>query len=175
MYDETLMASIRKDFHAVRFDSAADHRREVVSQPFLFGQRVDGHVPALVGAEASYLEGQLPAGEAGPQFVDHFAIGRLDPVGGDAVGDDERVYSLLPHDMLHVSRDRSYLGAKFQSPPVDAVKSHHIVGVPEDHRLVAQAGCPKAVRDLAGRVGGVPLLGKDGGQTTLCRRRRHQL
>ena len=155
---------------AVRLHAAADHRGDVVARPLLLDQGVHGHVPALVGAEAPDLEDQLAPGEGGAQVGHQLRVGPLDPVPRDAVGDHERVHGPVPHHVLHVAGDGGDLRAEVEPAPVDAVEPHHVVGVPEQDGLVAQPFGPEAVGELAGGVGGVPLLGQDGGETAGRRR-----
>ena len=161
---QALGAGVGQHLRAVRLHAAPDDRGDVVPAPLLLGQGVHGHVPALVGAEAADLEDQLAPGEGGPQAGDQLRVGALDPVAGDAVGDHERVDGPVPHHVLHVAGDGGDLRAEVEPAPVDAVEAHDVVGVPEQDGLVADALGPQAVGELAGGVGGVPLLGQDGGE-----------
>ena len=115
----------------MRLHAAADDRGDVMSGALLLGQGVQGHVPALVRAEAADLEDQFAPWEGGAQAGHHLRVGALDPVAGDPVGDHQRVDRLVPHHVLHVAGDGGYLRAEVQPPPIDAVEPDGVVGVPE--------------------------------------------
>jgi hypothetical protein len=126
-------------------------------------------------AETAYLEEQLPAGKGGAEPGHLPRTGATHTVAGYAVGYDERVHRPIPHDMLHIPGYGRDLRAEVEASPVDAIEAHHVVGVPENDRFVAQAFRPEAIGDLAGGVGRVPFLGQDGSDAALSRGRPDQV
>ena len=134
-----------------------------------------GLVPPLVGVPPGHLAQDGVRSYGLPQLLHHLVVRVSKQAPRNAVGNDQRVYPVLPHDVLHVAADGGDRGGVAQPAPVDAVKGEGIVGVPEQHRVVPQPVLPENVADTAHHLGGVPLLSQDHHQLARGRGRLHHV
>src|SRR6266849_1398353 len=100
------------------------------------------HQPALVRVEAADLEAEVVGGRGCFEVGDRFWIRIMDRRARDAVGNDDRVDSALPHVELLLPADR-------------------VVRVPEDDHAIAQPTVVQRIRKEVHRPRRVPLLSHD--------------